>query len=214
MIYLTSDIHNDIEHPGLNEYIKKSTKDDILIILGDVGLRFPEKDCFEEFEKEFLAIKTPIAFIDGNHENEEYLSSLPVETLYGGSVHRVSENIVHLMRGNVYNIQGKTFFAMGGCRSSEKWWSKGLASIKDEPSEDEVKLGYESLAKCKNKVDYIITHNYDANGTPENANTLLGITQYIDKNVDFSMWFCGHWHREEEIDGKHRILYKSLTALD
>lgn len=53
-------------------------------------------------------------FIDGNYENFDKLSRFPVETWCGGKVHKIRETVIHLMRGEVYCIEGNTVFVMGG----------------------------------------------------------------------------------------------------
>ena len=45
-------------------------------------------------------------FIDGNHENYDRLSAYPVTEWRGGKVHRIADNILHLMRGQVFEIDG------------------------------------------------------------------------------------------------------------
>ena len=47
-------------------------------------------------------------FIDGNHENFDKLNSYPVETWCGGKVHKIRNNVIHLMCGEVYCIEGNT----------------------------------------------------------------------------------------------------------
>ena len=126
MIYFISDIHEDINFVGLKKYLDIATDDDLLIVLGDIGLNFRDTPENQSFTQEFLSIKKNIAFIEGNHENFDYLNSFPTEEWKGGTVNRLSKNIVRLMRGNVYEIDGFKFFTFGGCKSSAKWKEKGL----------------------------------------------------------------------------------------
>ena len=214
MIYLTSDIHNDINHKGLKKYISTAKSGDLLIILGDVGLNFPEKDNYIEFEDFFLSQKCNIAFLDGNHENREYINSFPKESWNGGQVHRLTDSIVHLMRGHIFDISGSTFFVMGGCKSSQKWWDKGLAYKDDEPSADEIIFGYENLSKYNNTVDYVLTHNYNEIRVPcDEMNSLGGMLGFLDDNISFKAWYCGHWHINKKVDDKHFIVYDDLIPL-
>jgi hypothetical protein len=55
-----------------------------------------------------------VLFVDGTHENFDLLNAMAKESWNGGKVHIVSENILHLMRGQVFNINGKLFFTFGG----------------------------------------------------------------------------------------------------
>lgn len=90
------------------------------------------------------------------------------------------------MRGEIYTIEGKKFFAFGGASShdisdgildgNDKNWKikvkeldkqgkfmyrvKGLSWWEEElPNEDEMHNGLENIKDNDNKVDYIITHS-------------------------------------------------------
>ena len=126
MIYLISDIHGDKDFKGLKEYAANAGEEDLLIILGDVGLAFEQTEENRTFTQFFMGLQRPIAIVDGNHENFAFLNSFPQEEWNGGRVHRLSSHIVHLMRGNIYNLEEKSFFVFGGCKSSAKWAQMGL----------------------------------------------------------------------------------------
>lgn len=208
MIYFIADIHGDISFAGLNEYIQKATDDDLLIVLGDVGLNFEKTDENKRFTEQFLSVDKKIALIDGNHENFEYLNSFPEEDLYGGKVRRLTENIVLLKRGNIYNIENKTFFVFGGCKSSPKWKEKGLWYPGEEPSEDEIKLALKNFEKYNYTVDYILTHKYEETlGRGTVSADLQRLTEFIEANVRYDKWFSGHWHTEGKVDEKHFLVY-------
>ena len=187
----------------------------MLIILGDIGLNFESTKENQAFDKFFLSANKNIAFIEGNHENFDYLNSFPEEEWNGGTVNRLTPYIVHLKRGNIYTINGQTFFTFGGCKSSPKWKEMGLWHYGEEPEDHELKLAYSNLEKAGHKVDYVLTHKYEQ--TPPRGTVsekLLELTNYIDENVDFKKWYFGHWHYEGEFDKKHIFLYDILTPLD
>ena len=58
-------------------------------------------------------------FVDGNHENFDRLGELPVHQWQGGKVHYVRPHVLHLMRGQIFDIGGSTWFAMGGAASHD-----------------------------------------------------------------------------------------------
>ena len=64
--------------------------------------------------KKLSSLPFTIAFVDGCHENFDLLEQYPIEEWNGGKIHRISENIVHMMRGQVFYIQGKKIFTFGG----------------------------------------------------------------------------------------------------
>ena len=126
MIYLISDPHGGENMRGLERYLEVCTDSDLLIILGDLGVRFEDTEENRQFTEWFLSLDKPIAVVEGNHENHPFINAFPEDTWCGGEVHRLSDTIVHLKRGNIYTIGEKTFFVMGGCKSSAKWKEMGL----------------------------------------------------------------------------------------
>ena len=161
MIYLISDLHGGCDFRALERYEKIRTEGDLLIILGDVGVKF-NKDSEENarFDQYFLSRKYPILMIDGNHENFDYLYSCPSEKVFCGKAHRLTDSIVHLCRGEIFTVEGKTFLVMGGCKSTQKWKDSGLWWEAEEPTPDEIANARENLAAYGNKVDYVLTHRH------------------------------------------------------
>ena len=213
MIWLTSDPHSGKHYQGIQDFLTFCTDDDWLIILGDIGLYFRETELCDEFCKFFESLQCNIAFIDGNHENFDYLDSLPQEDWHGGRVHRISDRIVHLMRGYVFEIGGKTFVTMGGCVSSKKWKEMGLWYPQENPTPAEIQRGYDNLAAHGNRVDYVLTHKYQID--PEDADplTLTGFSQYIEENVTYTHWYSGHWHKTIFTDEKHTVVFEELVHI-
>lgn len=214
MIYLLSDIHGQADFKGLLEYIAKAQDNDLLIVLGDIGLCFgnsKENNCFTDF---FLSIEKNIAIVDGNHENFAFLKSFPEEEWCGGKVHRLSNNIVHLMRGNAFELNRKRFFVFGGCKSSEGWKKAGLYYEGEEPEADELSLAYETIKKNSFRFDYILTHKYEQNPPDATFCPALGeLEKYIEENVSYKHWYSGHNHEFNEPDEKHTVIYDELTEL-
>lgn len=51
-------------------------------------------------------------------------NEFPVVDFHGGKAHKIRENVYHLMRGYVFDLCGKKFFAFGGCKQSRysRWY--------------------------------------------------------------------------------------------
>ena len=187
MIFATGDTHGNFlrfstEHFPEQRQMRRS---DYVIICGDFGGVW-DASAEERYWLDWLDRKSfTTLWVDGNHENYQYIYSYPVEEWNGGLVHRLSENIVHLMRGQIYDINGKRFFAFGGCKSSEKWKAEGLWYPEEEATDEEYASAYENLKKRDNKVDYILTHKYCIDRhDPYLVQGLFDLTKFIDKNVD------------------------------
>ena len=115
MIYLTSDTHREIDIHKINPDEFKAglqmNRDDYLIICGDFGCIWDGASGDRFWLNWLETLPWTTLFIDGNHENFDVLKSYPEEEWNGGKVHRIRENIYHLQRGEIFQLQGKTFFA-------------------------------------------------------------------------------------------------------
>lgn len=215
MVWFISDPHWGENVRGLEKFLEARKEGDLLIILGDVGLKAKQTPEVEEYTKWFMSLDADIAFLDGNHENFDYLESFPLESWNGGQVRRVTERIVWLQRGNVYEIGGKRFFVMGGCKSSAKWKGMGLWWPQEAHTPEQLQLGFDNLKKLDNKVDYILTHKYcGADVEVKEALSFEGLNRYIDTQVQFAHWYSGHWHRTEFRDEKHTVVYDEPVGLE
>lgn len=112
MIYITGDTHGEFERFGSNYF--DAAKGDYVIICGDFGNLWDNSNT-EQYWRKWLREKPfTVLFIDGNHENFDMLSAYPITEWNGGKVHKIADNIIHLMRGQVFDIDGIRFFTMGG----------------------------------------------------------------------------------------------------
>lgn len=189
MIYITGDTHGDF-HRFITDYFpeqREMTKDDYVIICGDFGgvWDYRGENKNEKFWLDWLESKPfTTLFVDGNHEGFNQLYQYPVVDFAGGRVHQIRPHVLHLMRGEVYELEGKKFFAFGGASSHDisdgildpvkdeetinEWrydWSKMYRVLgqswwpEELPSEEEMENGWDNLEKYHFKVDYIITHS-------------------------------------------------------
>ncbi len=217
MIYFLSDNHADEFLGDLQDFHPVDKKNNLLILLGDTCLKLASAPKYENFSRWLLSRDYPIAIVDGNHENYAYLNQAREEEWMGGTVNRLAKNIVHLKRGELYQIQGHSFFVFGGCDSSAGWKAKGLWHEGDLPSSAELEQAYKNLKKANYQVDYILTHKYFCNqcfvceGQPEYE--LFQLNRFIDANVTFKRWFSGHRHEDREIDEKHRVVFQKKVLL-
>ena len=49
----------------------------------------------------------------GNHENFTRLYNYPIEEWHGGKVHKIRDSVLHLMRGEIFDIDNKKAFIFG-----------------------------------------------------------------------------------------------------
>lgn len=213
MIYFISDPHGGECMEGFRRYEAIRKTGDLLIILGDLGLGFTDSEENRAFDEYFLSLPYPVAVVDGNHENFDRLYSYPEEEMWGGRVRRLSENAVLLSRGYVFDIEGKRFFVMGGCKSSAKWHEKGLYWPQEEQTEEELSRAYDSLAAHGNRVDYVLTHKYRLEDADAPRLSFQGLLHYIEKNVSYTHWYSGHWHSDFALDEKHTVVFLGTKSI-
>ena len=243
MIYLTGDTHCGLDMGKLStEQLKKQgielTEKDHLIITGDFGFPFLPSDISEyevsngregeySYHIKYLRERPyTILFIEGNHDNHDWWSRQEVTDMFGGKVqiHPHATNVIHLMRGEMYMIEDRSFFTFGGAMSVDKpfrtegvsWWSG------EEASSEDMQHARDVLEKNAYKADYIITHTLPHSiiaETPllshkKSSCKTAGFLDEILERVTYDKWFCGHFHVDMTVP-EHRInvLYNSIVSL-
>lgn len=224
MIYITGDTHGEQARfsPAAMPGEDKWGEDDILIICGDFGFLFANDARENAFLDKLSEKPYTICFCDGNHENFPAIYAYPQEEWNGGRVHRIRKNIFHLMRGQVFLIEGKKIFTMGGAYSIDKYMRKdGLSWWKEElPTNGEYREATQNLRETGNCVDYIITHTAPREMIrrmgkyPDMHDAeLTGFLEWIMYEVKFKKWFFGHWHMDVEFDDRFRALWFDVETI-
>lgn len=146
MIFITGDCHGNFErfNPSIFPEQKEMTKEDYVIICGDFGGVW-HKD--EESPEETMVLdwldSRPFTtlFVCGNHENFDRLYQYPVEDWHGGKVHKIRDSVLHLMRGQVFEIEEKKIFSFGGASSHD------IQGGVLEPDDPEFEKKYATLSR-------------------------------------------------------------------
>ena len=245
-IIVTGDIHgNPFRRLNLENFPegKTYTKEDYVIILGDFGLVWDdsamEHSCLDWLENK----PWTTLFIDGNHENYDLLNKFPIEEWGGGRVQKIRSSIIHLLRGEVYDIGGYKFLAMGGARSHDiqdgilevgdpriKIWKKDDFKLfrinhiswweEEIPNEEERKNALKNLAENDYKVDYILTHEAPSSDVVLMDHLLYHPDEYskwlemeIRQKVKYKKWFFGHYHLNLDVNEKETCLFERRTRI-
>lgn len=225
MLYVTGDIHCPIDIGKINTKQfpaqKRMSKEDYIIICGDVGIVWQPGSGEDRWWQKWLEEKKfTTLFVDGNHENHQALQEYPVEVWNGGKIHRVKPTVIHLMRGQVYNIDGYRIFTMGGAASADRIYRKeGVSWWQEEmPSKEEYQEAISNLERADWKVDYVITHTAADNVinriNPMNQqNALTSFLLILEKKLEYRHWYFGHFHGDRQLDEKHTMLYQSIIPI-
>lgn len=247
MIYITGDCHNNF-----TRFQKNKLKDlpftigegDYVIACGDFGLLwemgktadFNRKNLFDH--KKFTTLWVP-----GNHDNYEVIRTYPVSEWNGGRVRKITDNVIMLERGQIFTIEGSTFFTMGGASTHDakyfldpadpefavkkktlnrkecrvlgtEWWPEEL------PSAEELEEGRRNLAEVAYKVDYVITHCACGRLQKEvfkrnyAFDCLNEYFEELEQKLTYKRWFFGHYHTNCVVDEKHICLYEKIIPLE
>lgn len=227
MIYITGDTHGlrDLSKFQSKEFLKEiNKKDNYVIITGDAGITWNQdtmKKCIEFYSK----FDCKVLFIDGNNDNFDILDKLPISEYCGGKVHKIGENIYHLMRGEIFDIEGISFLAFGGADSWDSpraypwtsrvegtsWWEREC------PSKSEFENALSNLQTRNNKVDVILTHEgtsacaeYFGSCTRDVCNML----NMIDNKTDYKLWYFGHHHHDIQVDKNKKCMFNSFENVN
>ncbi len=223
MIYVTGDMHGDLERLYDKEF-RKLKKGDILFVCGDFGYIFDGSKTEKQVINFFAKRKFITAFVEGTHDNLSRINRSRVTMWKGGLVHRVKGNLLHLMRGQIFNIEGNTFFTFGGGESTDKdmrieqglWWREEEATPADMAN------GARVLDEAGCKVDYIITHEPPSlvksamllrRGQTDRVNKLNGYFEEIGRSCDFKRWYFGSLHEDRVITEHYTCVFRELLPI-
>lgn len=129
MVYITGDMHGDLSR-FKNPIFKKMKAGDVLIVCGDFGFIWDGSRQEKQNLKKLREMPFTIAFVDGCHENFDILEqSFRTVRWRGGRAHLIAPNIFHMMRGEIFTIDDRTYFTFGGGHSQDfefrqgrNWW--------------------------------------------------------------------------------------------
>lgn len=247
MIYVTGDLHGNEGFQRLKQqWLKeKLTAKDFLVICGDAGFcwiptneQAPElwakhavklEAAADDEQKRIRWLsnqKWTTLFIDGNHENFPRLLAYPVRAFYGGKSGQLAKKVWHLRRGEVYTIDGKKIFAMGGALSIDKdrrtpgvsWWPEEM------PAGVEWDNAKQNLISHGWKVDYVFSHcppesvrkqvpvHFEERYAEKVQDGVNDGLESIRRRLKFQNWYFGHHHKDMPIGRKFWALYRDIVV--
>ena len=157
-----------------------------------------------------------------NHENFDLLAQYPITEWHGGHVQFIRPHVIHLMRGQIFDINGLTFFCMGGARSIDKeyrltgisWWPQ------EEPSWTEMDEGLSNLEAHNNTIDFILAHTAPGaiaqivvNGYGYANEPLNSYLNMVVSQTTFKKMFIGHFHIDRIVHERFHFLYDDIVEI-
>ena len=223
MVYITGDIHGDPMRIYVFAKKHKLTKNDMVIILGDVGANYYGDERDERTKENLSKVRFPILCIHGNHEMRPWEADGYTLVKWNGGKVWVQEKYPQLLfakDGEIYTIDGKRYIAIGGAYSVDSYWriKHHAGWWESEQPTEEIKKFVEKQLQV-NEIDIILSHTCPRKYEPIEAflpfidqSTVDTSTEdwldSIEETVNYQAWYCGHWHIEKDIDRIH-FLFKS-----
>jgi len=221
MIYVTGDLHGEYSRFTKTE-IKKLKKGDTLIVCGDFGFVWDGGSKEQKLLQKIGKKPFNTVFVTGCHDNYDLLKEYSEQEWCGGKVRVLSGRLMQLVRGEIYTLEGKTFFAFGGGESSDGmlreenslWWPE------EQPTAEEEAQALMRLKEQRDRVDYIVTHDAPIsiceflNIPPADVNSRINnFLEEVGKRVEFKHWFFGKLHQDKAITSRHQAVYLKVIPV-
>ncbi len=219
MILITGDIHGDIGRFS-HKRLRELKKGDTLIICGDLGFIWDGSDKEKKILKKLGKRRYNVLFVEGAHENFDELEKYETEEWCGGLTRRISGNLRQLIRGYIFDIDGKKIFAFGGGSGESNGGaapcSETTASRYEMPSAEETAAADRRLGEIGGNVDYIVTYEPPvtiAEFLNEDISPTDTVGVYLEDlrgRVRFRAWFFGKHHLNKMIPPKFAALFDNV----
>ena len=155
----------------------------------------------------------------------------------------IRDTVLHLMRGQIFELDGASFFTLGGARSHDiqdgvldpekdkekiRAWSWDYSKQfridrrswwKEEmPTEEEMRDAWEKLRKKNLSVDYILTHEFPAAlkslvNATPDSDSLSLFLDRVREDCSYKYWLFGHYHMDQKVTPKDIVLYEQIVKL-
>lgn len=224
MIYITGDKHGDYSDVFEFCYKFKTSRNDILIILGDAGINYFLGDNDYILKNSLLQLPITLFCIHGNHEERpENIKTYITKLFHDGIIYYEENypNILFAKDGEVYNFNDYKTLVIGGAYSVDKYYriSKGYKWYSSEQPDDIIKERVKNnLLKNNNEVDIILSHTCPFKYLPYEV-FISGIDQTkvdktteifldeIETSIKYKKWYCGHFHIDKSVDKLRFMIY-------
>lgn len=219
MIFVTGDVHGD---KNRFQAVKKAgcRKGDTLLICGDFGFLWDGGKAEQRQLKKIGKRRHYTLFVDGCNENHRLLAEYPVVDFMGGKARQISGRLYALLRGEVYEIDGKRFLAMGG---GDPW--EEFAPNKNEEyllaSAEELENARQNMARVDNTVDFILTHDAPPRiceflnmGGQRELTPMHAYFSELTESAKFKRWYIGKFHQNHVVPPRYFLVFTNVLRHD
>lgn len=230
-LFVTGDLHGRSYLRKLDAFDRAFghhlNRDDLVVVLGDLSVPWhvPADDDDLALIRHIDEFPWTTLFVDGNHENHTYLDSLNVTPRFGDDAHELTDHLVHLMRGRVYDLAGHESLVMGGARSLDadslrragSWWAREVPDAQERTILDQAVARHRS-------VDLVLTHAPSSSQLAAHALDTMSpwrpdeynqwLQEHIADRLRYRMWFYGHMHDDRPWEARDIPLMHVIYDVD
>lgn len=241
-VFITGDRHGD--YKDVEQFCLRwnTSKDDLLIVLGDNGVNYwgPHRD--KHLKQRLASLPITFFMIKGNHDQRP---SLKLYTIAPEDAHPLvhgpclyEKEFPSLLFSAIYgkyefciDDRWVPTFVLGGAYSADKWYRLEMQALghsayrwfaDEQMSSWEMKEAYDMIQNAKPEI--ILSHTCPYKYIPQDMflpmidqstvdDTMEHWMDEVETSVDYRRWYCGHWHTDRMID-KMRFMYRDIAWLD
>lgn len=226
MIYITGDTHREFDRIFAFCEETETTRDDVLIILGDAAINYSLGDSDWNLKWELSALEVTLFCIHGNHEERPFLIDTYEEKVWrGGVVYYEKEfpNLLFAKDGEIYDFDGLKTVVIGGAYSVDKYariYGSAPWFESEQPTEEIKDYVERQLDQTGWQVDCVLTHAAPKRYEPTWA-FIPGLNQAavdnstqewldsIEQRLSYGTWYCGHYHVDSQ-EGPVRVMHHDI----
>ena len=225
--YITGDCHRHFRKVEFFCRHHGTTREDVLILLGDVGINFFLDDSDKKLKEELSKLPITLFCVHGNHEERpEYIGPYYKKIWCGGAVSFEPQysNILFAIDGEIYKFGKKKGIVIGGAYSVDREYRllAGLPWFQSEQPSEKVKKRVEKeLEKIGWKVDYVFSHTCPLLYEPTPKEVIgfekidRSTEEWLDsiaKKLQYTKWYFGHYHDNIQY-ADAELLYEGIKEL-
>lgn len=240
-VFISGDRHGD--YRDVEQFCLKwnTSKDDLLIILGDNGVNYwgPHRD--KKLKNYLSALPITFFMIKGNHDQRPSLKSYHIapedaHPLVKGSM-LVEDEWPSLLFAPMYgrmefftSVGWQSAFILGGAYSADKWYRLEMQALgyscyrwfsDEQMTSWEMKEAFSMAQDCE--CDFILSHTCPFKYIPRDMflsqidqstvdDTMEHWMDGFEESVPYEKWYCGHWHTDRSVD-RMRFMYHDIILL-
>ena len=226
--FITGDKHREFN--GVEDFCAsaQTTKDDVLIILGDAGVNYDAGAGDLGLKRSLTKYPITLAFVHGNHEMRPW--EVPgyklIDSPFGEGKVWFDEKFPnqYFFDDGIHTLGDKTALIIGGAYSVDKYYRlmNGHRWFASEQM-DEITKKKILDATAGRHFNYVFSHTCATNYIPRDMflsgldqgtvdRSMEDFLQTVFNQVTFDKAYCGHWHTDRIVD-KMRFVYRDYLEV-